>query len=129
LRFLVDMGASLRFAGNLRAMGHDVVHLRDRGLQRLPDKEIFRLAAAERRIVLTFDLDFGEIAAHCGDTSTSVLLLRLANTRSDHVLERIRVAIEGAEAALDRGAVVVVEEGRCRIRPMPILPGTDAENS
>ena len=60
MRFLADMGLSARVVDWLRQSGHDVVHLSDRGLQRLPNGEIFRLAA-EDRIVLTFDLDFGEI--------------------------------------------------------------------
>jgi predicted nuclease of predicted toxin-antitoxin system len=40
----------------------DATHLRDEGLQTLEDEEIFKKAALERRIILTFDLDFGEIA-------------------------------------------------------------------
>ncbi len=65
MRFLADMGVSLRVAEHLRTGGHDVCHLSDEGLQRLPDGEIFQKATAEKRVVLTFDLDFGEIAARC----------------------------------------------------------------
>ena len=42
---------------------HDALHLREQGLQRLPDEHIFRKAIAEDRTVLTFDLDFAEIVA------------------------------------------------------------------
>lgn len=122
MRFLADMGASMRVVGALRASGHDVVHLRDLGLQRLPDGEIFLRAAAERRVVLTFDLDFGEIAAQCRGPWASVVPVRLTNTRTDHVIERLMGALSAAADALDRGAVVVIEEGRFRIRPLPILP-------
>lgn len=59
--FLADMGVSMRVVDWLRQQSHDVVHLRDRQLQRLPNGDIFQLAAQEHRIVLTFDLDFGEI--------------------------------------------------------------------
>jgi predicted nuclease of predicted toxin-antitoxin system len=47
----------------MRSSGHDAIHLRDEGLQRLPNSEIFQKAIREERIVLTFDLDFGEIVA------------------------------------------------------------------
>jgi len=57
MKFLADMGVSMRVVNWLRRGTHDVVHLRERGLQRLPDVEIFKLAASEQRIILTFDLD------------------------------------------------------------------------
>jgi predicted nuclease of predicted toxin-antitoxin system len=59
MRFLGDMGVSWRVIEWLRAAGHDAVHLRDEGLQRLPNGDIFQKGFAEQRIVLTFDLDFG----------------------------------------------------------------------
>ncbi|WP_230967790.1 DUF5615 family PIN-like protein [Nostoc sp. WHI] len=40
MKFLADMGISLRTVSWLRSAGHDVVHLRDEGLQRLPDDQI-----------------------------------------------------------------------------------------
>jgi predicted nuclease of predicted toxin-antitoxin system len=57
-RFSVDMCADVRVAEWLRSAGHDVKHLRDENLQRLPTGEIFKKAGAESRIVVTFDLDF-----------------------------------------------------------------------
>jgi len=120
MRFLADMGVSRRVAEHLRDTGHDVVHLRELGFQRLPDAEIFALAAAERRVVLTFDLDFGEIAARCVGPWASVVLFRLFDTTSPHVSERLDIALAAASEPLDRGAVVVVEEGRVRVRKLPI---------
>ena len=42
LRFLADMGVSLRVASWLRDRGHDVAHLRDEGLHRMPDCDILQ---------------------------------------------------------------------------------------
>jgi hypothetical protein len=47
----------------LRNAGHDVVHLREQGRQCIPNGDIFQMAHLGQRIVLTFDLDFGEILA------------------------------------------------------------------
>ena len=63
----------------LRAEDHDAVHLRDEGLVRLPDTEIAAKPVAERRIVLTFDLDFGDILAISGLNAPSVIIFRLRN--------------------------------------------------
>lgn len=114
------MGVSLRVTQHLRTAGHDVVHLRDEQLQRLPDDEIFAKAIAEQRVIVTFDLDFGEIAARCRDTWTSVIVFRLVNATSQHVIERIDATLPRLGGALERGAVVVIEESRARIRDLPI---------
>lgn len=83
------MGVDQRVVEWLRAPGHDALHLRDAGLHRLPDPQIFNKAIAEQRIVLTFDLDFGEIAALVRGRLTSVILFRLHDTRAAHVIERL----------------------------------------
>jgi len=120
LRFLADAGVAQRVVDWLRADGHDVVHLRDRGLQRLPDREVFELASAEGRILITFDLDFGEIVASSGGRVVSVILFRLRDTRSSHVTERLRSVLERSARQLEQGAVVVVEESRHRVRRLPL---------
>ena len=58
-----EMRVSMRVVEWLRQNGHNAVHLRDRGLERLPNGGIFAMAVEENRVVLTFDLDFGEIVA------------------------------------------------------------------
>jgi hypothetical protein len=46
-------------AEGLRQAGHDAVHIRDYGLQRAQDEEIFVLAETEKRILISSDTDFG----------------------------------------------------------------------
>jgi len=120
MRFLGDMGVSMRVIEWLRAAGHDAVHLRDQGLQRLPNGDIFQKGFAEQRIVLTFDLDFGEILAGSAGQQVSVVLFRLRDTRTEHVIERLQAILEQSSAELLAGAIVIVEEGRHRIRKLPI---------
>jgi len=57
------MGVSITTVQALRAAAHDAVRLREEGLIRLPDPAIVAKAAQEQRVVLTFDLDFGDILA------------------------------------------------------------------
>jgi len=120
MRFLCDVAVSTKVAQWLRSHGHDATHLRDEGFQRLPNGEIFTKAIAEGRVVVTFDLDFGEIAAMSRGRVASVILFRLRNTRTEHVIHRLSAALERSVEALETGAVVVVEESRLRIREMPI---------
>lgn len=119
MRFLCDMGISLKVAEWLREQGHECKHLRDEHLERLPDPDIFEKGITEQRVALAFDLDFGEIVAFAGDHVTSVIIFRIRNTRAAHVIERLSAALDQANDALRRGAVVVVEESRIRVRLLP----------
>jgi predicted nuclease of predicted toxin-antitoxin system len=114
------MGVDVRVVQWLRQQGHDASHLREQGLHRLPNGAIFEQAEAEGRIILTFDLDFGEIVALSGGKSVSVILFRLHNTRTSHVIERLRKVLEESGKSLEQGAVLVVEESRHRTRRLPL---------
>ncbi len=120
MHFLADMGVSQRVVEWLRAEGHNAVHLRDEGLHTLPNGEIFQKAVQEQRVVLSFDLDFGEILAGSGGQIVSVVLFRLRNTRADFVIQRLQAVLIQSSAELSQGAIVVVEDGRHRVRKLPI---------
>ena|SRR3990170_2153175 len=120
MRFLADMGVSQRVVSWLRNEGHDALHVREDNLLRLPNGLIFEKAYSEKRILLTFDLDFGEIVALSGGRNVSVILFRLRNTRTQHVIDRLKNVLIDAGHALEQGAIVVVEEARHRIRRLPL---------
>ena len=126
MKFLADMCVPLRAVEWLRKRNHDVAHARDLTLGKASDSEIFLKADIEGRIVLTFDLDFGEIAAASGNKLPSVVTLRLHNTNTTHVIERLETALDSAADALEKGAIVIVEESRIRIRRLPIFKDTEA---
>jgi predicted nuclease of predicted toxin-antitoxin system len=90
------------------------------GLADLRDRQIFAYAAQEQRVLVTFDLDFGEIVGLAGDTSCGAILLRLRLTRQPYLRERLRVAIAQAREPLEARAIVLVEDARIRIRHMPL---------
>ena len=119
MRFLADMGVDIRVAEWLRNNGHDAKHLREEGLHRMPNGEIFTKAIRENRIIITFDLDFGEIVALSKGKKTSVILFRLHNTRTSHLIRRLSTVLKDTDKALEEGAVVVVEESRHRVRCLP----------
>jgi predicted nuclease of predicted toxin-antitoxin system len=120
VRFLADMCVDVRIVKWLRQNGHDATHLRDQGLHRIPNGDIFEKAIREDRVVITFDLDFGEIAALTESRKASVILFRLKNTRTPHVIERLSSVIESLPDALKRGCIITVEEARSRVRYFPI---------
>jgi len=101
------------------AEGHDASTFAKSVSPICPITAFFARAAEDRRIVVTFDLDFGELVAVRSVSGPGVALLRLRLVRQSRLRERLRVAIVEAADALQAGAIVVVEDARIRIRRMP----------
>lgn len=120
MKFLADMGVSMSTVSALRQLGHDAVHLRDQGLMRMVDADIVEKALAEGRVVLTFDLDFGEIMAVSNDARPSVILFRLRNQTPRAVTPRLVHVIGECQEQLADGAFVTVEDYGYRVRRLPL---------
>ena len=120
MRFLADMGVSITTVQALRAAAHDAVHLREEALIRLPDPDIVAKAAQEQRVVLTFDLDFGDILAVARIEAPSVIIFRLRNQTPAAVNPRLFRVIGDCERELASGAIVIVEDQGYRVRRLPI---------
>lgn len=120
MRLLLDMGVSPRTAEHLRQSGHDAVHLREEGLERLEDPAIAAKAAAEGRILVTFDLDFNRILSLQRLAHPSVILFRLERFTTDQINGQLTQLLEEYGNALEAGAIIVVEPDRIRIRSLPI---------
>ena len=122
MRLLLDMNMPTTITTWLRGQGHNAVHLRELGLGRVPDAEVFAFAAAEQRSIVTFDLDFGEIVGLATGAGVGVILLRLRSVKLAYMQQRIAAALAEADRALQAGAIVLVEDARIRIRPTPPQP-------
>jgi predicted nuclease of predicted toxin-antitoxin system len=120
VKFLADMGVSMSTVASLRAAGHDAAHLRDQGLLTMEDADILDKAGSENRVVLTFDLDFGDLLAASGEKLPSVIIFRLRNQTPAAVRPKLFAILSECEADLNTGVVIVVEEARYRVRRLPI---------
>lgn len=120
MRFLADMGMAMDVIAGLRAAGHDAVHLRDLGLQRLADERIIALAVEEKRIILTHDLDFGRLLALGGAAEPSLVTFRLTDMTPHSVLQRLLPLSGSLRAELERGCAVTVTDGANRYRRLPM---------
>jgi predicted nuclease of predicted toxin-antitoxin system len=77
-------------------------------------------ARADNRILLTFDLDFGAILALGVVDRPSVVIFRLSDERADSVNRRLEAVLSDQAAALESGALILIEDTRYRIRSLPI---------
>lgn len=120
MRFLADAGISPRTVEFLNGLGHDAVHVRTLGLQRSPDLKLVDRARADSSVILTFDLDFGDILALGVLDKPSVILLRITDERAESVNRHISTVLSERRAELESGALIVVEDTQYRIRRLPI---------
>ena len=86
MRFLVDNALSLILATRLEQAGHDALHVRAIELHRSDDVVIFDRAAAEDRIVVSADTDFGTLLATRSAQKPSVIQFRGQGSRKPEAL-------------------------------------------
>ena len=121
MKFLVDNSLSPLVAGGLRDAGHDATHVRDYGMQKAKDEEIFDRAAREDRAVMAADTDFGTLLAARQAVKPSVILFRLTVPRKPVAQVSLFLAnLPHVGPLIERGSIIVFEDGRIRTRSLPI---------
>jgi predicted nuclease of predicted toxin-antitoxin system len=120
MRFLADAGLSPATVDFLIELGHEAVHVRTLCMQRALDADVVARARADSSVVLTFDLDFGEVLALGVLDKPSVIIFRLSDERPASVNQRLAVVLADCAAALESGVLISVEDTRYRVRKLPI---------
>jgi predicted nuclease of predicted toxin-antitoxin system len=114
MRLLLDTCMWGGARSELEAAGHDVVAAAD--WEKDPgDEEILAQAFRERRILITLDKDFGELAIVRGSRHSGIVRLVNFSALRQAVVSLAVLNQHGEE--LMAGAIVTAEPGRLRIRP------------
>ena len=121
LRFLLDMGIGQSVSLWLKSLGHDAVHLNDEGLYKLADNFILEKAVNENRIILTTDMDFGQLLAFNKSIQASVIQFRTSTFTPTNTRNKLELFFE---EFLDYPPVdhfiITFEDSRIRHRKLPI---------
>ena len=114
------MNVSRELGKRLIAHGHNCRHLGDIGMAQASDMIIVEEARRNNEIIVTHDLDYGNLLAFSGKRYPSVIIIRLRNTHQDNLLNRIMDIWTEIERPLLDGVIVVLEDDALRIRRLPI---------
>ncbi len=116
----IDMNLSPDWVPLLAHHGWPAVHWCTVGDPRAIDRVIMDWAIANGYVVFTHDLDFGAVLALTRSTGPSVLQLRTDDVLPDHLQGIVIAALKQHDSDLAAGALVVVDERKCRVRILPI---------
>jgi predicted nuclease of predicted toxin-antitoxin system len=119
-RLLLDANFGPRTARFLAGrFGFDTSSVIERGLGHLTDEDVVALAIREQRVIVTFDLDFGEIFHRREHGRFGVIVVRTRNQTVDAVnmLLEAFLTFEAPSIALER-SLVVIGERRIRVETL-----------
>ncbi|MDX2237714.1 MAG: DUF5615 family PIN-like protein [Hyphomonadaceae bacterium] len=112
LKLLIDSCVAHAVARALRAAGHDVATVMERGPDP-GDASILALAATENRVIVTIDTDFGTLVFR--DGARRVGVLRLRDGAPAHLAARAVELMAAHGEALKAGAFVTDDGDHARV--------------
>jgi predicted nuclease of predicted toxin-antitoxin system len=115
-RFKIDENLPRDVDMELRREGHDVRSAIEQGLGGGNDGDLLAACRAERRILVTLDVDFGDVRAYPPANEAGIWVLRPTSQSIGGVLNALRGAMDllAVESAANR--LWIVQSGRVRIR-------------
>lgn len=122
MKLLADLHIAPRTAAFLRSLGHDVVRVGEFLPPTASDEEIVAAAIRAGRTIITQDLDFTDLVALSGQSTPSVITLRLASSRVEYVNGVLERLLPDLEEDARRGVLISVQETTVRRRTLPVTP-------
>jgi predicted nuclease of predicted toxin-antitoxin system len=120
MKILIDMNLSPDWVDVFA--GHDItaVHWSKVVDPRAEDSELMSWARVNQHVVFTHDLDFGAALALTQAESPSVIQVRTQDVTPAHLETSVVEVLKQNESLLETGALIVVDEGRSRVRILPL---------
>ncbi len=116
MRVKLDENVTIAARDLLRAAGHDADTVPDEGLTGAVDDRLLTTCIAEGRMLVTFDVGFGDLRAHPPGQHAGIVLLRIRDQQPETTLAVIRRFLDEHDLDVLAGALVVVSDESVRIR-------------
>ena len=120
MKLLIDMNISPQLVDIFVEQGWQALHWSAIGDPRAGDSTIMEWARDNGYVVFTHDLDFGTLLAVTHAQGPSVIQVRTQNILSQNFCVRLIQTLRKYEPALEKGALMVIDETRSRMRLLPL---------
>ncbi|MEW6040845.1 MAG: DUF5615 family PIN-like protein [Elusimicrobiota bacterium] len=120
MKFLVNLCLSPKTLITLHSLGYEAVRVNQLNMSKSTDAEIFEYAAKNQMVVLTADLDFSQVLAYTKYDKPSVVIFRLETPSFERVNNFLTKIIPEFSKELEKGSIIIIEEGKVRVRNLPI---------
>jgi predicted nuclease of predicted toxin-antitoxin system len=120
MRFLADVNIERGIVDHLRQNGYDVKWIPDFDRQ-MSDEALLSMAVMEKRIVITNDKDFGELAFRQRQSLGGIILLRVKGQRTQDKIRVLGSLLRDHQEKIT-GSLIVLSKDRIRIIPMENTP-------
>ncbi|MGC9971322.1 MAG: DUF5615 family PIN-like protein [Bryobacteraceae bacterium] len=120
MKFKLDENLGSRTAGIIAESGHDVETTAQEKLSGTSDARLFEVCIAERRCLISLDLDFADVLRFPPHNAPGIAVLRLPRVASPDLLTGlVRSLLAALQTASIDGQLWVVEAGRIRVYEEP----------
>lgn len=89
MKFKLDENFGSRTQGLFSAAGHDVQTIHGEELQGCSDQHLYKVCCAERRCLVTLDLDFADVTRFLPTQSNGIVVIRVPRNPSLTLLEQL----------------------------------------
>ncbi len=116
MKFKLDENFGTRTCQLFQAMGHDVQTVRDEELQGCSDYHLYHVCCAEKRCLVTLDLDFADVTRFRPAEANGTIVIRVPRNPSLALLEQLVSQFLQALTQMPiEKKLWIVEIGRIRI--------------
>ena len=116
MKIKLDGNMPLALAELLRFHGHDVLTVPEEQLSGVEDSLVVEKATQEDRLLMIFDLDFGDIRSYPVATHAGVLVFRLKDQRWAALKDVVERLVASGPLDRLRSVLAIVDEEHIRIR-------------
>lgn len=112
----LDENLPVRIVDVLTSLGYQVDTVPDEGLSGRSDEDVWNAAQADKRFLITQDLDFSDMRHFQPGTHAGILLVRLRNPGRNALFMKVISLFQNEAVETWAGCFVVATEHKIRVR-------------
>lgn len=109
MKFIADINVTQTVIKNLRQSGHNVLDIKTRN-SKISDTGLIKLAQKEKRIIVTHDKDFENLAI-ISRYQVGIIAIRLKVQNAQHHWEKLKILLSNTpENELKKSLTIITEQ-------------------